>query len=67
MLTIPSQDGKLTAHQIAQFCQGHYDDPTAEHTVQPGLIYLSHPTELGTVYSVAELEDIRRVADPSTT
>ena len=63
VLTIPSQDGKLTAHQIAQFCQGHYDDPTAEHTVQPGLIYLSHPTELGTVYSVAELEDIRRVAD----
>ena len=61
VLTIPSQDGKLTAHQIAQFCQGHYDDPTAEHTVQPGLIYLSHPTELGTVYSVAELEDIRRV------
>lgn len=63
VLTISSQDGKLTARQIAQFCQAHYDDPTAEHTVQPGLIYLSHPTELGTVYSIAELEDIRRVAD----
>ena len=33
VLTVPSDDGKLTGRQIADFCQAHYDDPTAEHTV----------------------------------
>ena len=51
MLTIPSQDGKLTAHRIAQFCQGHYDDPTAEHTVQPGP-HLSVPPTVSWVPSI---------------
>lgn len=62
VLPIPSGDGKLTAHQLDELCRGHYGDPNAEHMVQPGMVYLSHPTELGTVYSRQELAAIRRVA-----
>ena len=62
VLTLPSEDGKITAQQIDDLCRAHYEDPTAEHTVQPGLIYISNPTELGTIYHLAELEAIHRVA-----
>lgn len=63
VLTIPSEDGKLTAAQIDALCQYHLNDPTAEHTVQPGMVYISNPTELGTIYTLAELEAIREVTD----
>lgn len=62
VLPVPSPDGKLTAQQIEAACRAHYSDPNAEHTVQPGMVYLSHPTELGTVYTREELAAIRRVA-----
>lgn len=63
VLTVPSDDGKITGAQIADFCQAHYDDPTAEHTVQPAMVYISHPTELGTVYTREELASIREACD----
>ena len=61
VLTLPGEDGKITAAQISQFCQAHYTDTAHEHIVQPGMVYLSQPTELGTVYTLAELEEISRV------
>lgn len=63
VLPLPNQDGKITAQQVEDYCRGHYEDPTAEHMVQPGLIYLSQPTEVGTVYTLAELEQMRETAD----
>lgn len=63
VLALPGQDGKLTAEQVDSFCRDYYDDPTAEHMVRPGLVYLSQPTELGTVYTLAELEAMRQAAD----
>lgn len=63
VLPISSPDGKITARQIEELCRTHYADVNAEHTVQPGMIYLSHPTELGTVYTLEELTAIRRAAD----
>lgn len=63
VLTVPGNDGKITAQQIAALCEAHYNDPSVEHTVQPGMVYLSHPTELGTLYTREELEEIRKVAD----
>lgn len=63
VLTLPGGDGKLEAGDIDRYCQGLDEDPTREHMVQPGMIYLSQPTELGTVYSREELTAIRRVAD----
>lgn len=58
VLTLPAQDGKITAQQITDLCRDHFNDPAVEHKVQPGMVYLSHPTELGTVYTRAELEAI---------
>ena len=61
VMTIPGVDGKITAQQIKAAIVGHLEDPTAEHTVQPGMVYISNPTELGTIYTLAELEAIRAV------
>jgi len=61
VLTIPGKDGKITARQIEDAMLGHQYDPTAEHTVQPGMVYISNPTELGTVYTLEELTAIREV------
>ena len=58
VLTVPTQDGKLTAQQEEQICREHLEDEAMEHKVQPGMVYLSHPTELGTVYTRTELEAI---------
>lgn len=59
-LVLPTEDGKLTAEQIAAYVENHYADESAEHTVQPKMVYISHPTELGTIYKKAELEAIYR-------
>lgn len=61
VLALPAVEGKISARQIDEYCQAHYDDVAWEHMVQPGMVYLSHPTELGTVYTLAELEEISQV------
>ncbi|MBQ7915265.1 MAG: low specificity L-threonine aldolase [Firmicutes bacterium] len=58
VLAIPSEDGKITGAQVEALYQGHIHDESAEHTVQPGMVYISNPTELGTIYSLAELTDL---------
>ena len=61
VLGLPAVEGKITAAQIDQYCLAHHVDPAREHMVQPGMVYLSHPTELGTVYTLAELEAIYEI------
>ena len=60
-LTLPSPDGKITAEQVAKLVHLHRIDESMEHTVQPKLVYISNPTEYGTIYSKAELEAISNV------
>ena len=60
-LSIASDDGKLTAEQVAEYTDAHYADASAEHTVQPKMVYISNPTEVGTIYSRAELEALSLV------
>ena len=60
VLAVPSADGKLTAKQIDELVANHKSSEDAEHMVQPGMVYISHPTELGTVYSLQELTEISR-------
>lgn len=55
VLALPSPDGKITAAQIQKICDDHYNDDSFEHMVQPKLVYISNPTEIGTIYSKAEL------------
>ena len=61
VLTIPSPDGKITAEQIDQLITSYWQDQNHDHMVMPGMVYISQPTELGTLYSLAELTAISRV------
>ena len=61
VIPILSHDGKITAKNIKDEYDAHFNDPTAEHMVQPGMVYISHPTENGTLYSKSELEAISSV------
>ena len=61
VLALPGMDGKLTAAQVQAAYQAHIQDATHEHMVRPGMVYLSHPTELGTLYTHAELEALYAV------
>ncbi len=62
VLALPATDGKITARQILDAYEAHVQDVTHEHIVRPAMIYLSHPTELGTLYTSSELDAIHRVA-----
>lgn len=61
VLAIDSADGKLTAVQIEQAVQAHLHEDGPEHMVQPGMVYISFPTEVGTIYTLGELRDISTV------
>ena len=63
ILALPANDGKIKASQIEQACVLHKEDASFEHMVQPKMVYLSQPTELGTLYTRQELEEIRNVCD----
>lgn len=58
VLSVPSQDGKLSAFEVRRVYDAHWQDGTREHMVQPGMVYLSQPTENGTLYRLAELTDL---------
>lgn len=58
VLWVPHHDGKITAQQVEDTVREHYASTSFEHTVQPKLVYISNPTELGTLYTKAELESL---------
>ena len=55
VITLPAAEGKITAQQVQDYVEWHRNDESTEHIVQPGMVYISHPTEGGTLYSKAEL------------
>lgn len=61
VLALPSSDGKITAKQVEDYVNAHYADGSHEHIVQPGMVYISHPTETGILYTKQELFDLSRV------
>jgi len=61
VLTLPASDGKISAQQVLETIEGHWNDANHEHMVMPALVYISFPTELGTIYSKAELEALHEV------
>ncbi len=58
VLTIPQHLGKINAEELKEFLVNFYADETYEHQVIPGMVYISHPTEYGTLYTKKELEAI---------
>lgn len=63
IVTLPATDGKISAQQIAAVCKAHWQDDNPEFAPQPKLVYISFPTEIGTLYTKEELSAIRRVCD----
>lgn len=57
---LDSSDGKITAQQVADAVEGHWADESHEHIPQPKLVYISHPTEFGTTYSLEELTELSK-------
>lgn len=55
ILAVASTDGKITPGDISSVYEEHWSDPTHEHMVQPGMVYISQPTENGTIYTKSEL------------
>ena len=58
VLTVPHKNGKLDADDLRDYVQTFYADASHEHMVFPGMVYISHPSEYGTVYTENELERI---------
>ena len=56
VLTLPHYDGKVHAEDVEHFITEFYADETYPHMVAPGMLYISQPTEYGTVYTLEELE-----------
>lgn len=61
ILELPNTDGKIDARQIAACAAAYYDGGTPEYLTEPKMVYLSFPTEKGTLYSKRELREISEV------
>lgn len=61
ILTLPSYEGKIKACDIENWIDVFYADESHEHMVFPGMVYVSHPTEYGTLYTKDELTKISQV------
>ena len=60
-ITVPQYKGKMKAEDLKNCLKTFWDDESHEHMVFPGMVYISHPTEYGTLYTKAELEEISSV------
>lgn len=58
VLTVPSADGKITAGQVREVVALHRASGSMVHEAQPKIVYISNPTELGTLYTLTELENL---------
>ena len=61
IITIPDNDGKMEAQTLDKYLDDFYHDGNRDHAVHPGLVYITFPTELGTLYTARELDDIYQV------
>lgn len=60
---LPAKNGKITAEQVAAHAELYRTSGVQEHITQPKMVYISYPTEVGTLYSKNELEELRKVCD----
>lgn len=58
VLELPSHEGKVCAAELKEMMERFYGDDSHEHMVCPGMVYISYPTELGTLYTKAELTEL---------
>lgn len=58
ILTLPQQFGKIDADSVDRYMKEFYLDENHLHMVKPGMVYITHPTEYGTLYTKQELEEL---------
>ena len=63
ILTLPHHNGLLDAEDLKKYLIAFYKNPTYEHTVQPGMVYISYSSEYGTIYSKDMLKKIKKVCE----
>ncbi|MBQ7727349.1 MAG: aminotransferase class I/II-fold pyridoxal phosphate-dependent enzyme [Clostridia bacterium] len=63
VLTLPAHEGKMDARELRNYVKSFYEDENHEHMVFPGMVYISQPTEYGSLYGKAELKALRSVCD----
>ncbi len=63
VITIDSYNGKIDAGKLEKVMEEYMDSEPKEALVTPRMVYISEPTEMGTVYKKSEIEDIRKVCD----
>lgn len=61
VIPLPAVEGKLSARTLEDYLTAFHADENASHMVYPGMVYLSYPTEYGTLYSKEELTAISRI------
>lgn len=61
VISLPSDNGKITAQQVRQEVLLQRNSPDAEHIAQPKMVYISNPTEFGTIYKLRELQELSDV------
>jgi len=63
VLALPHDLGKISPDAVHCYIEDYYNDGNHDHMVRPGMVYISHPTEYGTLYSLEELKAFRKVCD----
>lgn len=61
VLAVEAEDGILSAESVQALIDAHYAEDGPEHTVQPGMVYISFSSEVGTIYSLSQLESLSAV------
>ena len=61
VLTLPQHDGKICGEELSALLEKYWNDDSHDHMVYPGMVYISHPTEFGTLYTKEELLKISAV------
>lgn len=63
VLPLDSDDGTITGKQVLDYCSAHFSDHDFEHIVQPGMVYISNPTENGTIYTKSQLSELKKACE----
>lgn len=63
ILLLPTEEGKIQAEQVAALCEEYWNNEANIHKVQPAMLHLANPTEVGTIYSKEELAALRAVTE----
>lgn len=61
VITLPSHEGKIDIGELQSWLSAFHADETAEHMVNPGMVYITFPTELGTLYTADELKALQAI------